>query len=155
MNAGKRTDAVTNKLLLSLQEGMPISAYPYRSLAEELGLSEDEVINRVRQLKRRGLLKRVGLSLNTQKLGLASTLVACRIPKKEIARVKQLINACGNITHNYLRKHRLNMWFTVSAASERKLNDTVMMLKKKMTAKEMVSLPTQKVFKLRFRLHAV
>lgn len=146
-------DNINKKLLSRLQEGIGISQHPFKDLAQELGLSEEEVITRLNRLREKKILRRIGFSLNTRKLGLSSTLVGCKIPLEKIARAQQVIANYGNITHNYLRKHRLNMWFTLSAVSKKNISEILARLKDELGAEEMVSLPTQKVFKLKFQLH--
>ena len=147
-------DEKMKDLLRLAQEGMKISGRPYRDLGNEIGLSEDEVISRLTALRKSGLLKRMDISIDTRKLGLTSTLVACRIPKKDIQNAKKVLDTHGNITHNYLRKHRLNMWFTLSAISKKKLDHALVKIKNNLEPKEIVSLPTEKVYKLKLQLHA-
>jgi len=120
-----------------------------------MGLSENEIVMRLAWLKQKRLLKKIDLAFDTRMLGLKSTLVGCSIPEKKIARAGSVIDSCGNISHNYTREHRLNMWFTVSAASGQKLKKVLSRLENELAAEKMVSLPTQKVFKLRFRLDAL
>lgn len=147
-------DKAMKRLLLLLQEGIPISARPYRALGKRAGLSEEGVIARLGSLQKKGLLKRIDFSMDTRRLGLVSTLVGCRILKKDIARANRLVASYGNITHNYLREHRLNMWFTLSDSSKEKLEATLRALQEDLRAREWVSLPTKRVFKLKLRLHA-
>ena len=141
------------KLLLRVQQGMPISSRPYRDLGQETGLSENEVIAHLAKMRKSGLLKRVDFCIDTQKLGLVSTLVGCRIPKNNISRARKVLHAHGNVSHNYLRRHRLNMWFTLSAASRKRLKSTLAKIKKELAAQELASLPTQEVYKLKFQLN--
>lgn len=141
------------KLLSSVQQGLPISSHPYRDLGEKIGLSEDEVILSLARMRKSGLLKRMDFCIDTRRLGLVSTLVGCRIPKDNITRAGRVLANYGNITHNYLRKHRLNMWFTLSAASGKKLNQALREIKNALAPEEFVSLPTQKVYKLKFQLN--
>lgn len=153
MKRQRAMDKKTKALLLLLQDGMPICAQPYQALGEKAGLSEEEVISRLEYLRKSEILKRVDFSLDTRKLGLVSTLVGCRIPKKEISRASRVIAGYGNITHNYLRQHRLNMWFTLNAPSQNRLKSTLRTLKNDLRAEELVSLPTEKVYKLKLRLN--
>ncbi|MBF0486450.1 MAG: Lrp/AsnC family transcriptional regulator [Candidatus Omnitrophica bacterium] len=148
-------DDTMKKLLLRLQEGLLISVAPYKALSQELGVEEGETIKRLGWLRRKGYLRRIGFSMNTRKLGLTSTLVALSVPPRRIAKAQKVIAAYGNITHNYLRCHRLNMWFTLTASSKKMLGETLKRLKQELMADELISLPTKEVFKLRFRLHAV
>lgn len=147
-------DKAMKKLLLSAQEGIPIGPRPYKGLGQKTGLSEEEVISRLESLRNKKLLKRIDFAMDTHRLGLVSTLVGCKIPEKEIARAGRIIGAHVHITHNYLRRNRLNMWFTLSASSQIKLKGILRALRQDLRAEEFVSLPTEKVFKLRLRLHA-
>lgn len=155
MSRGPVMDEAMKKILFSAQDGIPICSRPYKQLGKDAGLKEAEVISRIESLRNNGLLKRIDFSLNTQRLGLVSTLVGCRIPRKKIAKASSVIASYGNITHNYLRKHRLNMWFTLSSSSKKKLEGTLRALKEELGAEELVSLPTERLFKLRFRLNAL
>ncbi|MEE8360158.1 MAG: AsnC family transcriptional regulator [Candidatus Omnitrophota bacterium] len=145
-------DKTDGKLIIALQEGMPIISRPYKEMADRLGISEDEAITRVKKLKEAGLIKRIDFRLDLKRMGLATTLVACKIPEREIQRAKEIILNCGNVTHNYLRDHDLNMWFTLSAASTDRLRDLLVGLKERLKADRMLSLQTKNVFKLGFRL---
>lgn len=145
-------DTKMKKLVLCLQDGIPICAQPYALLGEKTSLSEAEVIARIEWLRKKKIVKRMDVSMDTRALGIESTLVGCKIPARMIAKAAKVIAAYGNITHNYLRRHRLNMWFTLSAASKEKLDDILAGLAKDLRAEEMVSLPTEEVFKLRLRL---
>lgn len=117
-------------------------------------MAEKDVMARLTQLNKKGVLRRIGFSFDTRKLGLSSTLVACKIPRKKIARASKIISANTNVTHNYQRRHRFNMWFTLSAASREKLDAILAGMKNQLGADELISLPTKNVFKLRFRLNA-
>jgi DNA-binding Lrp family transcriptional regulator len=137
---------------LGLQEGIPVSARPYGELARRVGISEKEAISRLKKYKERGLIKRVDFRLDLKRIGLARTLLACKIPENDIPRAKEIISRCRNVTHNYLRRHDLNMWFTLSAPSAVRLNSLMASLKERLGAEKMLSFRTKKTFKLRFRL---
>lgn len=147
-------DEKMQDLLRLVQEGIKINARPYSDLGNRIGLSEEEVISRLTELRKSGLLKRMDISIDMKKLGFRSALVACRISKKDISNAKKVLDTYGNITHNYLRKHRLNMWFTLSAMSKQKLDQELVKIKNSLKPKEIVSLPTEKVYKLKLQLHA-
>ncbi|MBF0479889.1 MAG: Lrp/AsnC family transcriptional regulator [Candidatus Omnitrophica bacterium] len=146
-------DKKNKQILAGLQKGLPITIQPFQQFSDDLGLPEKEVITRIDWLRKKAFLRRIGFSFNTHKLGLVSTLVACKIPKNNINHAQKVIMGCANITHNYLRKHRLNMWFTFTASSPKKLKNGLIKLKKDLKTDEMVSLPTEKILKLRFALN--
>lgn len=145
-------DSKDRKLILALQEGIPIASKPYRVIGVRLGASEEEVISRVKKLKDTGLIKRIDLRVDLKRVGFVTTLVACKIPDKEIRKAKDVILNYRNVTHNYLRKHELNMWFTLNAASLDKLRDLLADLKKVLKVERMLSFQTKNKFKLRFHL---
>ena len=152
MSIGSSFDLKDKQVLTALQAGMPISDRPFKDIAAEIGIDEDELIERVSKLKDAGVLKRIDFRLDFDKLGIVSTLVGCRIPADRLDRVKKMISDCRNVTHNYLRKHRLNMWFTLSAASEDALNEILIGLRDELDADELISFPTRKRLKLGFSL---
>ncbi|MBF0384278.1 MAG: Lrp/AsnC family transcriptional regulator [Candidatus Omnitrophica bacterium] len=146
-------DDLMKSILSKTQQGLEISAEPYKSLAKSCGIEERELISRLKWLKKEKLLKRINFSFNTKKLGLVSTLIGCQIPEEKIKTTREIINNRQNISHNYLREHRLNMWFTLSARSKQELKFNLDELKKKLKPKEIVSLPTEKLYKLRLNLN--
>ncbi len=146
-------DDKDRELVVMLQEGMPITPRPYSDMARKIGISEDELFSRAKKLKDAGIVKRRDLRLDLKKIGLVTTLVACKIPGTEIQRAREVILNCQNVTHNYLRKHDLNMWFTLYAASEDELQSLLAGLKNELKADRMLSLETKEVFKLKFRLN--
>ncbi|MBF0531974.1 MAG: hypothetical protein HQL23_02635 [Candidatus Omnitrophica bacterium] len=147
-------DENMNRLMLALQAGLPIAARPYQDLAADFGVSETEILRRLVWLKKQGLLKRINFSFDLSKLGVVSALVGCRIAGPDMGRAAKIIAACGQVTHNYARRHRLNMWFTISAASPRRLKEILTRLNSALPAEETVVLSTEKIYKLRFRFHA-
>lgn len=140
-------------LVMALQDGLPITARPFKNVAEKLCMREDEAILRLKRLKKTGLVKRVDFRVNFKKIGLVSTLVACRVPRKKIPEAKEIISDCKNVTHNYLRKDNLNMWFTLSAESPEALRILLFKLKQRLKADKLLTLQTKKIFKLDFRLN--
>lgn len=149
----KHIDDKDRKLVIMLQEGIPITTRPYKDMADTVGISEDELILRLKRLKETGLIKRIDFRVDLKRMGFVSTLVACRIPEREIPRAKDIILNCENVSHNYLRKHELNMWFTLSAPSFDVLDNLLARLKEKLNVDKILSFQTTKMFKLGFRLN--
>ncbi|MBU1924272.1 MAG: Lrp/AsnC family transcriptional regulator [Candidatus Omnitrophica bacterium] len=145
-------DKKDKDIMIMLQEGLPLTLTPYKDIADKLGMPEDEMIHRARRLKDMGLIKRIDFRLDLRKMGFASTLVACSVPEKDIQNAKDVILKCGNVTHNYLRRHKFNMWFTLSAGSMDKLKKALIELKEKLHASPMLSFQTKDILKLGFRL---
>lgn len=142
------------KILLSkLQRDFPLCLRPFQRLASELAMAEREVLKKTKELKKRGFIRYLGATLDLKKLGFASTLVAMRVPAFKLKSVVKIINRNPGVTHNYLRKGRYNLWFTLTV-SRREILPAIEALKAQTGIDEILNLPTKKVFKIdtRFKL---
>ncbi len=108
------TDA---RLVNHLQEGFPLVDRPFAAVAAELGLGEDEVIERLRRLLAQGVLTRFGPLFQIERAGGQFVLAAMAVPESKFDTVAAQVNAWPEVAHNYRREHRLNMWFVVAAES--------------------------------------
>jgi DNA-binding Lrp family transcriptional regulator len=143
-----------NRLLLKeLQNNFPVSERPYLEIGKRLGLSESEVINKLKEFKKSGLLRYVGAIFDTKKMGFKSSLVAMVVPKERLWNVARIINSFPEVSHNYLRADRFNVWFTVSSQSEGKLKKIISRIKKRAKVAESLDLATKKVFKIDARFN--
>jgi DNA-binding Lrp family transcriptional regulator len=136
-----------------LQRGLPLVSEPFAEIAVELGCSEAEVLEQTQALKASGVLRRVTAVLNQRALGMASTLVTAHVPEEQLAPVTAAINALPGVSHNYLRNHAFNMWFTLQADSSEQLRLNLLELQARLTI-EFYSLPVTHVFKLDVRFDA-
>jgi DNA-binding Lrp family transcriptional regulator len=118
-------DETDRALLNRLQRGFPIAERPYREVAGELGLEEEEVIARVKTLLEGGVLSRFGPLYQAERMGGAYTLAAIEVPEPDYERVTGLVNAHPEIAHNYRREHAFNMWFVVAAPSRAAVERTL------------------------------
>ncbi|OPY91134.1 MAG: hypothetical protein A4E72_00293 [Syntrophus sp. PtaU1.Bin208] len=118
-------DILDKSLLNLLQTDFPLTAEPFRAMAEKLGISEEEVLLRIFRLKEKGIIRRIGAVLDSGKLGFASRLCAARVPEDRIPRFVDRVNALPGVTHNYGRNHPCNIWFTLIAPSEEDLERTI------------------------------
>ncbi|RAU23406.1 AsnC family protein [Paramagnetospirillum kuznetsovii] len=109
-------DKLDQRLLNDFQRDFPLVARPYAALAESLGLTETEVLQRLERLTRNGAVSRVGAVFRPHTVG-GSTLAALAAPPEELERVADLVSAYPEVNHNYQREHRLNLWFVVTAPS--------------------------------------
>lgn len=116
MTASRLFDDTDRRLLDGFQQDFPLVARPYAALAEELGVSEDEVIARLVRLRAAGAVSRVGAVFRPHAVG-ASTLAAMAVPPPWLERVAELVSSYSEVNHNYQRDHRLNLWFVVAAPS--------------------------------------
>jgi len=113
--------ALEKRLLNDFQHDLPLSATPFADLAEQLGVSENEVLSTVNKLQDEGVISRVGPVFTPNRIGV-STLAAMSIPCEELECVARIISAFPEVNHNYERDHEFNLWFVVTASSEEHLD---------------------------------
>jgi DNA-binding Lrp family transcriptional regulator len=105
------------RLCNALQRGLPVDPQPFARLAESLGSTESQVLQESRSLKDAGIIRRFSLVLNHRALGRASTLVTAHVPEATLDEVVRAVNGLSGVSHNYLRDHHYNLWFTLQAES--------------------------------------
>ena len=144
-------DAINQKLLEIIQDGFPISSEPYKDLAISLGISEEEVIDRVRKLQELGVMRRLGAIFDSRKLGYKSTLCAIKVPEDQIEHVAEIINSYPGVTHNYLREHEYNMWFTLIAPSTEHIDKICNEIILQSGIDDLMQLPAKRFFKIKVK----
>jgi DNA-binding Lrp family transcriptional regulator len=145
-------DATDRQLLNLVQEAFPLSRRPYLDLARQLGLTEEEVLFRLRRLKEAGSIRRIGPVLDLQAMGYAGTLCALRAPEERLPEIAGAINSFPGVTHNYRRDHeQYNLWFTLTAPSRDELLRTLNEIRRQTGVEEILELPTVRRFKIRLR----
>ena len=107
-------DALDRRIVALLQDGIAIEAEPFQAPAASLGISEDELLDRLRRLLAEGWLSRFGPMFNADRLGGVNLLAAMAVPADRFAAVATKVNAHPEVAHNYERTHRLNMWFVLA-----------------------------------------
>ncbi|MBN2516251.1 MAG: AsnC family transcriptional regulator [Deltaproteobacteria bacterium] len=108
-------DAIDKKILNIIQTRFPLEPEPYKAVGAQIGLSEDDVFARVKKLKEKGIIRRIGAVFDLGELGFASTLCAARVPEDKIRIFVDAVNSYPGVTHNYRRNHAYNIWFTFIA----------------------------------------
>lgn len=109
--------ATDRALINRLQDGIPIAERPFAAIAAEFGLTEDEVVGRVRAYLDAGVLTRFGPLFNAERLGGGLTLAALAVPEEDLDRVAAIVNGFPEVAHNYARGHALSMWFVVATGA--------------------------------------
>ena len=143
---------IDRRLLNLLQDGFPLCRSPYAELGRRAGLTEAEALSRVAALRRAGFIRRIGGVLDSRRLGMSGTLVAMKVPPERVEEVAAIINASPRVTHNYLREHEYNMWFTLSADSPGELADSLAEIRRATGIDELLDLPATKVFKINVKM---
>ena len=121
----KNYDDIDARLINQLQAGFPVCDSPYLQVANELGLTEADVLARLKKLLDNGTLTRFGALYNAERIGGALTLAAMKVPEMDFEHVAKIVNAFPEVAHNYARNHELNMWFVVATETEEQLAATL------------------------------
>ena len=111
-------------LLNDYQQDFPLTPTPYRDIADQLGVSEDEVLKAFKTLSEQQLISRIGPVISPNSIG-NSALVAMAVADEELQRVADLISEYPEVNHNYERENRFNLWFVVVAEDERHLTQVI------------------------------
>jgi DNA-binding Lrp family transcriptional regulator len=141
-------DNIDKRLLDIIQTDFPLTPRPYAALGERLGISEQETLVRVRSLKKRNIIRRLGANFQSARLGFRSTLCAAKVPPENMDAFVAEVNAQPGVTHNYLRKHEYNIWFTCIGPSW----DAVCAILDGITQRTgipILNLPATKLYKIR------
>ncbi len=141
-------DELDKLLLDEVQKGIPVEKRPFKRIGERIGVSEEEVLNRLKKLKNEGIIRRIGGIFNSRKMGYVGILCAAKVPEEKIEDFVSYVNSIPHVTHNYERKDIYNIWFTITAESKEKIMEIVKDIEDKTGIK--VSLfPAKKVYKLK------
>jgi DNA-binding Lrp family transcriptional regulator len=147
-------DEFDKRLLNHMQGAFPIVPRPYAEVATALGVDEAVVLRRVDQLVKQRIIRQVTPIFDTRALGYASMLVAAKVDPEHPWRPAKIVNAHPGVSHNYLRNHEFNMWFTIAVEPDSPLGleGTLDVLKELAGAESVRQLPTLKLFKIRMDL---
>jgi len=142
-------DEVEKDILNQIQSDFPIISRPYREIGKRLHLSEQEVIERVKKLKENGIIRRIGGNFHSRHLNYTSTLCAAKVPEEKIEHFVEVVNRYPGVTHNYLRNHAYNVWFTFIAENMDSIHAILKVISEETGVTEVRSLPAVKTFKIR------
>ena len=141
-------DTLDRRLLDIIQTDFPLVSRPYAELGRRLGVSEEEALERVRALRARKIIRRLGANFQSAGLGFVSTLCAAKVPQDKMEAFVAEVNARPGATHNYLREHEYNIWFTLISPSKEDREATLADITAK-TGVPILNLPATKLFKIR------
>lgn len=141
-------DSINKDILNNIQLDFPIHARPYKIIAEKLDLDEDQLMERIKQMRKDLLIRRIGANFSPDKLGYHSTLCAAIVPEDKIEEFTRTVNAFKGVTHNYKRDHKFNIWFTFIAPSVELIEQNLALISQKTGVKTILNLPATRVFKI-------
>jgi siroheme decarboxylase len=147
-------DELDKRLLNLMQGSFPIARRPYAHVADKAGITEEEAIARVSELLEHRIIRQVTPIFDTRALGYSSMLVAAKVDPENPWRSAKVINEHPGVSHNYLRNHDFNIWFTIAteSGSPLGLDGTLRVLGELAGAESIRQLPTLKLFKIRMDL---
>jgi len=141
-------DRTDKRLLDAIQTDFPLAPRPYAVLGARLGLTEAETLARVRALRQTGIIRRIGANFQSSRLGFTSTLCAAAVPPEALEAFIAVVNAHPGVTHNYLRDHRINVWFTMIGPSASAIRQALGAMAAA-TGIPILNLPADRLFKIR------
>jgi DNA-binding Lrp family transcriptional regulator len=150
-------DDFDKRLLNTMQGAFPIEPRPYAAVARALEVPEERVLARVQELIDQRIIRQVTPIYDTRALGYGSMLVAARIDPEHPWRAARIVNSHPGVSHNYLRNHDFNMWFTIAVEEDSALglDGTLDVLQRLTGAESIRQLPTLKLFKIRMDLELI
>ncbi|MCP3850155.1 MAG: Lrp/AsnC family transcriptional regulator [Gammaproteobacteria bacterium] len=134
------------QLLNDYQQGMPLVSEPYAEIAREINLkgfsvTEQDIIDCFSSLKERGMISRVGPVFQPKSVG-GSTLAAIAVPEARMDEVADIVSSFSQVNHNYEREHEFNLWFVVTASSQKEVEQVLQEIEHK-TALSVMNLPME------------
>jgi DNA-binding Lrp family transcriptional regulator len=142
-------DDDTNRQILNrIQADFPIHPRPFQVIAQDLDLTESELIERIKELKGDMIIRRIGGNFSPDRLGYVSTLCAAQVDEDKIEPFTKVVNNYPGVTHNYRRDHLFNIWFTFIAPSMEIIEENLRQITEQTGVSTILNLPATRVFKI-------
>ena len=136
------------ELLNLIQTGLPLTPAPFAAVAARLGCPEQQVMERLAQLRDAGVIRRLGAFFDAESLGYRGWLVAVKVEEISLPTVAQAVNAWPEVTHNDERDHEYNLWFTIQTRTEAEKDGLLRQVAAMPGVSAVFSLPTTDRFKV-------
>lgn len=117
-------------------------------MSDRLGLPEEEIFGRVERLRKEGIIRRIGGSFDSRCLGFTTTLCAAKVPDNRITLFVEEVNKYPGVTHNYLREHEYNIWFTLVVTDRKEVDRLIGEIIQSTGVREVINLPATRTFKV-------
>jgi DNA-binding Lrp family transcriptional regulator len=140
------------RILNHIQHSFPLVRRPFSAIGSCLDLPESKVMATIRGLKNRGIIRNIAAIFNPRRLGYAMGLVGMAIADSQVDQAASIINDHPGVSHNYLRDHHFNIWFTLAEESKDRFSESVDALTRAVGASDTLILKTEKVFKIGVKL---
>ncbi len=146
------TDALTDlekKILEGIQLDFPLCSDPYAEIAKASGCTREEAHKTATTLRKSGVIRRIGGSFVPAKLGYVSALAAACVDSDRLEEVAARASSFPEVTHNYEREGKYNLWFTIIAPGKERLEDISGQVRRMEGVLSLHVLPSKQTFKLR------
>ena len=144
-------DTIDRKIPGIINNTLPIAERPFQIVAQSVGISEEETIDRIKKLKAERIIRRIGAVINPRGIGWQSTLCAVDVPMERLEEFAALVGSYEEVTHNYVRDGQPNCWFTLIAPTKERLSEILREIEQALDIK-ILGLPANKVFKIKVAL---
>jgi len=146
-------DELDRTIINGLQSGFPVCEYPFREVAEQLDVSEEELIARVAHLLEQRVLTRFGPLYNADRMGGAFTLAALSVAQPEVERIAAILDRLPEVAHNYEREHPWNLWFVLATDSPDGIEKAIARIEAE-TGHTVLNLPKEREYFVELKLSA-
>jgi DNA-binding Lrp family transcriptional regulator len=126
-----KLDTTDRQVINLYQRDLPVCERPYEAMSRQLGVAEEEVIERLQSLQDQQVLSRVGPVFEHSRAG-ASLLAAVAVPDEQLDLVAARVNRAPGVNHNYAREHTYNLWFVMTAPDQNTLEQRLDELERKL-----------------------
>jgi DNA-binding Lrp family transcriptional regulator len=151
-----RLESLDNLIINAVQSDFPVEKRPFAALAEKIGIGEELLIERLRALKDSGEVRRFGAIFDSRRLGYVSTLVGLRIPdENRIPEVAAAVSAYPEVTHNYQREDSYNLWFTLIAENDERIDGILKTIAALEPVAEVRNLPALALYKINAQFRTI
>lgn len=142
-------DELDSRILRLIQDDFPLTPRPYAEIGRRVGCSEEEAFRRVLAMKKAGVIRRIGGTFDSRRLGYVTTLVGMQVAQKDIERAAAFVSSFPEVTHNYQREDEIPLWFTLVCNSQRRLQEIIREIDRKFPDARLLDLPAKRIFKLK------
>jgi len=145
---GFSMDSIDRALLNAIQNHFPIAVHPYEILGLAVGTTEEDAFKRIQHLRQEGIIRRLGGVFDSRRLGYFSTLCTAKVPEEKIPTLAKLLEEIPGVTHNYIRNHDYNVWFTLIARTKAVAESILQTIRDVVGVQDIYSLPATELFKI-------
>jgi len=136
------------RILNCLQENIPFVERPWQVIAAKLKIKEGDLLKRIAFLKKQGIIRRISAIFSPGKINFVSTLVGAKIAPQDIEKAAKRINLYPEVTHNYRRNAKYNLWFTLIARDNQRIAQIIARLSQDKAIQKISEFPAIKIFKI-------